>query len=72
MPQSHFGGGLCNTQTTLPFGSPEAVREEVEYNMACLMPGGGYIASNVHNILAEVPPENIVEMFDTAIVSRGY
>ncbi len=76
--KSRFGdlitlwGGLCNTQTTLPFGSPKAVREEVKYNMACLKPGGGYIASNVHNILSEVPPENIVEMFDASIESREY
>lgn len=67
-----FWGGLCNTQSTLPFGSPEQVREQVANNMACLKPGGGYIASNVHNILSEVPPENIVAMFDAAIDSRHY
>ncbi len=67
-----FWGGLCNTQSTLPFGSPEKVCEEVKYNMACLKRGGGYIASNVHNILSEVPPANIVAMFDAAIDSRYY
>jgi uroporphyrinogen decarboxylase len=28
--------------------------------------GGGYVLASVHNILAEVPPENIVAMFETA------
>ena len=50
----------------LASSNPGKVREEVEYNMACLKPGGGYIASNVHNILSEVPPENIVAMYDEA------
>jgi len=67
-----FWGGLCNSQSTLPFGTPEKIREEVKHNMTCFKPGGGYIASNVHNILSEVPPENIVAMFDAAIESRHY
>ncbi|MGY5874244.1 MAG: uroporphyrinogen decarboxylase family protein [Candidatus Thorarchaeota archaeon] len=67
-----FWGGLCDTQSTLPFGSPEAVREEVERNMACLKLGGGFIASNIHNITSEVPPENIVAMFDAAREFRHY
>ncbi len=69
MPQ---WGGLCDTQRTLPFGTPEQVHEEVQRNMACLMPGGGYIGSNIHNITAEVPPENIVAMFDAAKQFRHY
>ncbi len=67
-----FWGGLCNTQSTLPFGTPKEIREEVRYNMACLMPDGGYIASNIHNITAEVPPENIMAMFEAAKDFRNY
>jgi uroporphyrinogen decarboxylase len=67
-----FWGGLCDTQTTLPFGTPEEVRKEVKINMTCLKPGGGYIASNIHNITAEVPPENIVAMFESALLNRHY
>lgn len=59
-------GWSFDTQTTLPFGTPEEVRTEVQYNMECLMSGGGYIASNIHNITAEVLPENIVAMFKAA------
>ncbi|MHA1575731.1 MAG: uroporphyrinogen decarboxylase family protein [Candidatus Thorarchaeota archaeon] len=67
-----FWGGLCDTQNTLPFGTPKQIREEVKRNLDCFKPGGGYIAANVHNILAEVPPENIVAMFDTAREFRNY
>ena len=70
--QITFWGGLCNTQKTLPFGTPEQIKEEVRYNFECLKPGGGYIASNIHNITAEVPPANIVAMFDAANEFRSY
>ncbi|MFW9870978.1 MAG: uroporphyrinogen decarboxylase family protein [Candidatus Thorarchaeota archaeon] len=67
-----FWGGLCDTQSTLPFEKPERIRTEVQRNMACLRPGGGYIASNIHNITAEVPPENITAMFTAAKAFRKY
>jgi uroporphyrinogen decarboxylase len=67
-----FWGGLCNSQKTLPFGTPEQIREEVRRNFDCLKTGGGYIASNIHNITAEVPPQNIVAMFDAANEFRNY
>jgi len=61
-----FWGGLCNTQNTLPFGTLKQIRDEVRRNFECLKPGGGFVASNIHNITAEVPPQNIVAMFDAA------
>lgn len=67
-----FWGGICDTTEILPFGTLEQIQKEVEYNMNCLKPGGGYIASNVHNITAEVPPQNIVAMFDAVIEFRDY
>ena len=67
-----FWGGVCDTQRTLPFGTPELIRKEVKYNMECLKPGGGFIASNIHNITAEVLPENIVAMFDAIRENRKY
>jgi uroporphyrinogen decarboxylase len=67
-----FWGGLCNTQKTLPFGTLEEIRNEVRTNLECFKPGGGYIAANIHNITAEVPPENIVAMFDAAIEFGDY
>lgn len=67
-----FWGGLCNTQETLPFGTTEQIRMEVKRNMDCFKQGGGYIASNIHNITTEVPPQNIVAMFDSALEFRNY
>lgn len=67
-----FWGGLCNSQNTLPFGTPEQIREEVRRNFECLKPNGGYIAANIHNITAEVTAINIVAMFDAAIEFRNY
>lgn len=67
-----FWGGLCNSQKTLPFGTPNKIREEVKKNFKCLKPGGGFVASSIHNITAEVPPQNIVAMFDAALEFRNY
>ncbi len=67
-----FWGGICNSQATLPFGNPEQIRKEVKRNFKCLRPGGGFVAASIHNITAEVPPQNIVAMFDAANEFRNY
>lgn len=61
-----FEGGV-SVQTTLPFGTPEDVRREVEERIRVLGRGGGYILGPSHWIQAGTPPENIVAMFDTAL-----
>jgi len=60
-----FWGGI-DTQRVLTFGTPEDVEEEVKRRIVDLAPGGGYILSSVHNIQPNVPPENIVAMFEAA------
>ena len=62
-----FWGAACDCQKTLPFGTPEEVAREVEQNVRILAPGGGYVLAAVHNILADVPPENVIALFDTAL-----
>lgn len=59
-----FWGGGCDTRYVLPNGTPAEVREEVLRNLEILSPGGGYVFQQVHNIQWDVPPENIVAMFD--------
>ena len=59
-----FWGGGVDTQKVLPRGTPVEVREQVLRNVETLMPGGGYIFATVHNIQADVPPENIVAMVE--------
>ncbi|HYB21244.1 MAG TPA: uroporphyrinogen decarboxylase family protein [Thermodesulfobacteriota bacterium] len=60
-----FWGGM-DTHRVLPFGSSDEVRKEVRKMIDVMGKGGGYILATVHNIQAEVPPENIVAMFEEA------
>ncbi len=57
-------GGGCDTQTVLRAGTPAEVRDHVRRQVQTLAPGGGFVFQQVHNILAGVPPANIVAMFD--------
>jgi uroporphyrinogen decarboxylase len=59
-----FHGGVDNQQT-IPFGTPEDVRQEVIDNLRILGDGGGYILAPCHNIQAVTPPENIVALYET-------
>ncbi len=61
-----FWGGGCDAQHVLPSALPEQVREHVRRNLAIFKPGGGYVFNGIHNIQADVPPENIVALFDAA------
>ncbi len=58
--------GAIDTHKVLPFGTPEEVRAEVKRRIEDLAPGGGYVLNSVHNLQSEVPPENIVAMFEAA------
>ena len=60
-----FWGGGCDTQDVLPHGSPREVRDHVRRQVEIMAKGGGFVFQQVHNILANVPPENIVAMSDT-------
>jgi uroporphyrinogen decarboxylase len=59
-----FWGGGVETQDILPNGTPDLIRENVRRNLDALAPGGGYVFTTVHNIQSEVPPENIVAMWE--------
>ena len=61
-----FWGGGCDSQHILPRGTPFEVAESVRHSLAAFMPGGGYVFDSIHNIQGDVPPENIVAMFDAA------
>jgi uroporphyrinogen decarboxylase len=58
-----FWGGGCDTRTILNRATPAQVREHVKQRLDIFAPGGGFIFNTVHNILPEVPPQNIVAMF---------
>lgn len=59
-----FWGGGVDTQGVLPTGTPQQVKDDVRRNVEALAPGGGYVFSPVHNIQADVPPENILAMVE--------
>jgi hypothetical protein len=61
-----FWGGGVDTQSTLPFGSPQEVRQEVRERLRAFGPGGGFVFNAVHNVQALVPVENVLAMFRTA------
>lgn len=61
-----FWGAGCDSQTILPFGSPDRVANEVKRRIDDLAPGGGFVFGPIHNVQARVPPENTVAMFQTA------
>ncbi|MBM3238077.1 hypothetical protein FJZ31_17435 [Candidatus Poribacteria bacterium] len=59
-----FWGGGVDTQRILPCGSPQEVRDEVKRRIEDLAPGGGFVFNTVHNIQADVPPQNIIAMWE--------
>jgi len=59
-----FWGGGCDTRDILPNAAPERVTQHVKEQVATLSPGGGFVFQQVHNILANVPPQNITAMLD--------
>ncbi|RLE11667.1 uroporphyrinogen-III decarboxylase [Candidatus Aerophobetes bacterium] len=59
-----FWGGI-DTQEILPYGTPQEVKDEVKRRIDDLAPGGGFVLTSVHNIQADVPPENIMAMWET-------
>lgn len=59
-----FWGGGCDTREILNRATPQKVKDHVKERIDILAPGGGYVFNTVHNILGDVPPENIVAMFE--------
>ncbi|MBN1402522.1 MAG: hypothetical protein JXA74_16905 [Anaerolineae bacterium] len=53
-----FHGGI-SFQRTLPFGTHEEIRREVQDRVAALAPGGGYIVCTSHNAQADTQVRNV-------------
>lgn len=67
-----FWGGGCETQTALWSYTPDQIRDHVKELVSIFKPGGGFVFNQVHNIMGNVPPENIVAMLDTAYENSWY
>lgn len=67
-----FWGGGIDTQQVLPFGSPEAVREQVRERMEIFGPGGGFVFNAIHNVQARTPVENLLALYQAVRDYRAY
>ncbi len=66
-----FWGGGCDTHKVLPTGRPDEIGRHVREQISILKPGGGFVFQQVHNILADVPPENVLAMYEAAREAAG-
>ncbi len=69
--QITFWGGGVDTQRTLPFGTPEEVRREVQERMGIFGPGGGFVFNTIHNVQARVPAANLRALYE-AVREHGH
>jgi len=67
-----FWGGGCDTQNVLGAKTPGEVADHVRAMVRIFKPGGGFVFNQVHNIMGNVPPGNIVAMLDTAYEESFY
>ncbi len=59
-----FWGGGADTRNVLNRATPEEVKRHVLERLEIFSKGGGFVFNTVHNILPDVPPENIMAMFE--------
>jgi uroporphyrinogen decarboxylase len=59
-----FWGGGVDTQGVLGTAKPKEIKDHVRRNIEALAPGGGFVFAAVHDIQADVPPENIAAMWE--------
>lgn len=59
-----FWGGGVDTQKTLPFGTPDEVRQEVQERIETFAPGSGFVFNTIHNIQPTTPVENMLALFE--------
>jgi len=58
-----FWGGGVDTSSVLTRGTPQDVRNDVLKRCEIFSGNGGFIFAPIHNILSEVPPQNIVAAY---------
>jgi len=70
--QITFWGGGVDTQHTLPFGTPEEIRDQVRQRMQIFGRGGGFVFNPIHNVQAGVPVENLIALYAAVDEFRAY
>jgi uroporphyrinogen decarboxylase len=61
-----FWGGGIDAQHTYSFGTSDAVISEVKRNIDIFKRNGGFVFGTPHNVQANVKPENIYALYNTA------
>ncbi|MBN1154127.1 methyltransferase [candidate division KSB1 bacterium] len=67
-----FWGGGIDTQYLLPTATTAEIHRHIKERIDIFKPGGGFVFTQVHNVQADVPPENIVAVYDAIIKNREY
>ena len=68
--QLTFWGGGVDTQKTLPFGTPEEIRQQVSARMKIFGQGGGFVFNTIHNVQAGIPTENLLALYEAVRETR--
>ncbi len=67
-----FWGGGVDTQKTLPFGTPEEIKEEVKKRIKIFGKNGGFVFNSIHNVQARTPIENLLALYETYKENAAY
>ena len=67
--KQEFGRDIClhggvDIQELMPRGTPDDIRREIKRLLGVGSPGGGYILGTAHNILPDVPLENVLALYE--------
>jgi uroporphyrinogen decarboxylase len=66
-----FWGGGVDTASILNMAAPEEVRKDVLTRCEILSRDGGFVFAPIHNILSEVPPQNIIAAYNAVREFNG-
>jgi uroporphyrinogen decarboxylase len=66
-----FWGGGVDTASILNRATPEEVRKDVLIRCEIFSKDGGFVFAPIHNILPEVPPQNILAAYNAVREFNG-
>lgn len=66
-----FWGGGVDTASVINRGTPEEIRMDVLRRCEIFSKDGGFVFAPIHNILSEVPPRNVVAVYDAVKEFNG-
>ena len=65
-----FWGGGCNTRSVLNRSTPDVVYDYTRRMIDIFAPDGGFVFNQEHNIMPDVPAENLLAMYRAVADSR--